>query len=200
MEKYFAKRWTVWALFCDLRQFFRYRFEYEQTKARVLAISAAYDAGGPPKFNAYCSWCANAPHCPVLINRADHALSLVEQPHFDFSAVLNDPKKLGPFLSAIYATKPLVKPAEAKAKEFIRQRQPVPDWALITRASNKYVEPVALLPLVDRLGALPVLLRQGNLSAANYEDLCRIAGIPVDPSVIKQGSRTTYLRHQTNHN
>jgi hypothetical protein len=194
MGRFFAETWTTWLLFCDLRRAYKLVFTYTQARKLVLEICARYTAAPPPNYNPYCSWCANAGHCPVLINRADIALSLTEKPKFDFPSLLANPERLGYFLTACRAVEPLQQQAESRAKEYLLTKTAVPGWSLVSRSPGKYVEPTALIQLVDKVGVNRVLQECGNLSAAKYEKLCAEAGLTPDSVAIKQGAGATYLR------
>jgi hypothetical protein len=194
MEKYFAETWTTWILFCDLRRVYKYVFTYEKARQLVLEVRAWYDAAGPPAYNPYCCWCANAAECPVLINRADHALALIEKPKFDFSGLLADPQRLGLFLTACRALEPYQQQATDRTKQYLLAKTDVPGWSLTTRAPGKYVEPDAVVPLVEKLGPARVLSVYGNLSAAKYQKLSAEAEVIPDSAAIKQGAGTVFLR------
>jgi hypothetical protein len=194
MEKYFAETWTTWLLFCDLRRVYRYAFSYERARQLALEVRARYEAAAAPAFNPYCSCCANAGECPVLINRADQALALIEKPRFDFQGVLASPQRLGLFLMACRGVEPYQQRASDRAKQYSQQKVEVPGWSLVTRLPAKYVEAAALRPLVDRLGAARVLEEYGHLSEAKYQKLCAEAGLPPDSAAVKQGAGATYLR------
>jgi hypothetical protein len=133
MEKYFAETWTTWLLFCDLRRVYRYAFSYERARQLVLEVHGRYEAAAAPVFNPYCSWCANASECPVLINRADQALALTEKPRFDFQGVLASPQRLGAFLTACCGVDPYQRQASARAKQYLQQKVEVPGWSFVTR-------------------------------------------------------------------
>jgi hypothetical protein len=194
MERFFAEAWTVYALFCDLRRGYKYEFRYAETQRVVLEARTRYDAAVPPAFNAYCSWCANAGECPVLINRADQVLAAVEKPKFDFIGLLANPQRLGFFLTACRAVEPLQQQAQDRVKQYLQQKIDVPGWGLVTRAPGKYVEPSAVVPLVDKLGSQRVLEQYGSMSAVKYEKLCAEARVDPDSEAIKTGAGTTYLR------
>jgi hypothetical protein len=194
MEKYFMQRWITWILFCDFRRVYKYVFAYAEARRTVLEIRQRYEAAAAPVFNLYCSWCANAPECPVSINRADHALALAEKPHFDFTALLANQERLGAFLTACRALEPYQLQAQDRAKQYLLAGTKVPGWSLVTRSPGKYVEPTDVVPLVDKLGADRVLSEYGNLSEAKYRKLSEEAGLEPDSSVVKQGAGTTYLR------
>jgi hypothetical protein len=191
MERYFTEMWTTYLLFCDLRRVYRYEFDYAETRQLVLEVCARYEAAVPPTFNPYCNWCANAGQCPALINRANQALSLVEKPKFDFSAVLANPQRLGLFLTACRALEPLQQQAQDRLKQYLLAKAVVPGWDLVTRSPRKYVDTDALLPLVDRLGPKRVLEAYGHLSAAKYEQLCAEGGLSPDSAAIKQDAGAT---------
>ncbi|MGA8655661.1 MAG: hypothetical protein WB586_05880 [Chthoniobacterales bacterium] len=140
MEKFFAETWTTWLLFCDLRRVYRYAFSYQRARQLVLEVRGRYEAAAAPVFNPYCSWCANAGECPVLINRADQALALTEKPRFDFQAVLASPQRLGAFLTACRGVEPYQQQASDRAKQYLQQKVEVPGWSLVTRSPGKYVE------------------------------------------------------------
>ena len=194
MEEYFAETWTTWLLFCDLRRVYKYTFTYAEARRLVLEVRARYETAAAPAFNSYCGWCANAGECPVLINRADQALAFTEKPKFDFQALLANPQRLGFFLSACRAVEPYQQQATDRAKQYLLAGTDVPGWSLVTRSPGKFVEPPAVVPLADKLGAARVLQAYGNLSVAKYEKLCAEAGLSPDSAAIQQGAGTVYLR------
>ena len=194
MEKYFAETWTTWLLFCDRRRVYRYAFSYERARQLVLEVRGRYEAAAAPAFNPYCGWCANGGECPVLINRAEQALALAEKPKFDFQALLANPQRLGYFLSACRAVEPYQQQAQDRAKEYLRSKTDVPGWSLVTRPPGKFVEPLIVVPLAEKLGAARVPEEYSHLSAAKYEKLCAEAGLAPDSAAIKQGAGATYLR------
>jgi hypothetical protein len=194
MEKFFAENWTTWLLFCDLRRVYKYEFTYSKARKLVLEVRAQYEAAAAPVSNPYCGWCANGNDCPVLINRADQALALAEKPKFDFQALLANPQRLGYFLSACRAVEPYQQEAQDRAKEYLRSKTDVPGWTLVTRPPCKFVEPLTVAPLAEKLGAVRVLEEYSHLSAAKYEKLCAEAGLAPDSAAIKQGAGATYLR------
>jgi hypothetical protein len=195
MEKFFAENWTTWLLFCDLRRVYKYAFTYSKARKLVLEVRAQYEAAAAPVFNPYCSWCAKAGECPVLVNRADQALAVIEKPKFDFQTLLANPQRLGYFLSACRAVEPYQQQAQDRAKEYLRGKTDVPGWTLVTRAPGKYVEAQDVAPLADKLGTARVLREYGNLSVAKFEKLCAEAGLSPDSAAIKHGAGATYLRH-----
>ena len=194
MEKYFAQTWNTWLLFCDLRRVYFYTFTYEQAQRLVSKVRVLYKAAAPPVYNPYCNFCANAPECPVLLNRADQVLALIEKPKFDFQGLLANPERLGYFLTACQAIEPLQQQARDRARQYLLAENEVPGWGLVSRSPGKYVDPAAVVSLVDKLGAARVLLEYGNLSVAKYEKLCAEAGVTPDSAVIHQGAGATYLR------
>jgi hypothetical protein len=194
MEKYFAETWTTWLLFCDLRRVYKYAFTYSEARRLVLEVRARYEAAAAPAFNPYCGWCANAGECPILINRADQALALTEKPKFDFPALLANPQRLGAFLTACRAVESYQQQATDRAKQYLLAGTDVPGWSLVTRSPGKFVEPLTVVPLSEKLGAARVLQEYGNLSVAKYEKLCAEAGLVPDSAAIKQGAGATYLR------
>jgi hypothetical protein len=193
MGKFFASRWTIYVLFCDLRRVCKYEFTYAEAKRLVLEVVARWQAAPAPAFNSYCSWCGNAAECPVLVNRADHALSLVEKPNFDFVSLLANPQRLGAFLSACRAIEPYQQQAQDRVKQYLLAKTNVPGWSLVTRAPGKYVEPATVTPLTDKLGIVRVLQEYGNLSEVKYAKLCAEARINPDSAAVKTGAGTTYL-------
>ncbi len=108
--------------------------------------------------------------------------------------MLANPQRLGPFLTACRALEPYQQQATDRAKQFLLQKLEVPGWSLVTRSPGKFIEPAALSPIVNKLGADRVLAEYGHLSFAKYEKLCAEAGLTLDAAAIKQGAGTTYLR------
>lgn len=194
MERFFAETWTSWVLFCDLHRVYKYIFAYAEARRLVLEVRSRYEAAAAPIFNSYCGWCANGGECPVLINRADQALALTEKPNFDFVSLLANAQRLGAFLTACRALERYQLQAQDRAKQYLLAKTDVPGWSLVTRSPGKYVDPAAVVPLVDKLGAARVLLEYGNLSEAKYAKLCAEARVKPDFAVIQQGAGTTYLR------
>jgi len=119
---------------------------------------------------------------------------LAEKPKFDFQALLANPQRLGYFLSACRAVEPYQQQAQDRAKEYLRSKTDVPGWSLVTQPPGKFVEPLTVVPLAEKLGAARVLEEYSHLSAAKYEKLCAEAGLSPDSAAIKQGAGATYLR------
>jgi hypothetical protein len=169
-------------------------FTYSKARELVLEVCERYEAAIAPAFNSYCGWCANGGECPVLINRAEQALALIEKPRFDFQAVLTSPQRLGAFLTACHGVELYQQQASDCAKQYLQQKVEVPGWSLVTRSPGKYVEAPAVRPLVDRLGAARVLEEYGHLSVVKYQKLCAEAGLSLDSAAVKQGAGAMYLR------
>jgi hypothetical protein len=180
--------------FCDLRRVYSYTFTYAEARRLVLEVVKRYQDAAAPVFNPYCGWCANAGVCPVLINRADHALALTEKAGFDFQALLANPQRLGSFLTACRAIEPLQQQANDRAKQYLLAKTDVPGWSVVTRSPSKFVESPAVVPLVEKLGSARVLQEYGHMSAVKYEKLCTEAGLSPDSAAIKMGAGATYLR------
>jgi hypothetical protein len=194
MTKYFAETWTTWLIFCDLRRVYHYTFTYEQASRLVCEVRALYEAAAAPAYNPYCTFCANAGGCPVLINRADQVLALVEKPKFDFQGLLANPERLGYFLTACRAIEPLQQQAQDRVKQYLLAKTEVRGWSLVTRAPSKFVDSPAVVPLAEKLGSARVLQEYGHMSVAKYEKLCAEAGLSPDSAAIKMGAGATYLR------
>ncbi len=197
MEAHFASEWTAYLLFCDQRELVTLRFTYEQAKATVEKVIAAYyNVEKQPAPCEYCGWCAKAETCEARLALANEALT-VAAPGFDFSAVLADNEKLGLFLTGCSVVEDFREKAEETAKERLQAGADVPGWKLSTRRGPEFVDNITIGHHIGELGFGSVLAAYGNLSAKKFRELWE-QKIPKDKpfpeEAVKHGKASLSLR------
>ena len=109
----------------------------------------------------------------------------------DFQEVLNDPIRLGKFLTEASEIVELDKIARKHAIAIMLRGIKVPGW-ILRRRENSYVLPSALSPLAKE--ALFTLLDAfGAISEQRYRRLCEATGIAPEPAAIIKAGTTVFL-------
>lgn len=201
MEAHFASEWTAHLLFCDQREVVTLRFTYDEAKATVEKVIAAYfNPGKQPDPCDYCGWCAKSETCPARLALADKALA-TSVPGFDFAAVLADNAQLGRFLAACAVLDDFREKAEETAKERLQSGAEVPGWRISTRRGPEFVDNVTVGHHIQTLGFGVVLAAYGNLSAKKFREIWedKIKDKPFPEEAVKHGKASLSLRqtHKT---
>jgi hypothetical protein len=201
METHFASEWTAHLLFCDQRQVVSLHFAYEEAKAVVEKVIAAYhDAGKQPALCEYCGWCDKAETCPARLALAQNAVAVAE-PGFCFDAVLADNEKLSKFLSGCAVLEDFRERAEETAKERLQAGVTIPGWKLTTRRGPEFVDHITVGHHIQAMGFSAVLAAYGNLSAKKFRELwtAKFSQTPFPEEAVKHGHASFSLR-QTHKN
>jgi hypothetical protein len=123
---------------------------------------------------------------------------------FDFEALLEDPDKLGAFLSLCRMIEELRKPAEDAAIALALKKTEIPGFTVCRRDGNAYVEPETVLGLVqgctlaELTKLLPVLVQMlGSIGEERYLKLCAAINHEPRQDAVKRTGATVYLRQQS---
>jgi hypothetical protein len=109
----------------------------------------------------------------------------------DFRLILDDPAKLGTFLSDASEIAELAKVARNHATILLLRGTKIPGW-ILRRRENSFVFPKFLAPLAA--GSLPTILSvMGTISESRYRSLCAKCGVEPDPAAIIKAGTTVYL-------
>jgi hypothetical protein len=123
---------------------------------------------------------------------------------FNFEALLEDPDKLGAFLSLCRMIEELHKQAEDAAIALVLKKIEIPGFTLCRRDGNAYVEPETVLELVqgctlaELARLLPAIVQAlGSIGEERYLKLCAAADQGPRQEAIKRSGATLYLRRKT---
>jgi hypothetical protein len=87
MDQFFADEWTVFELYCDLRQVKSYRFTRDQAEQIVReVIASALDEHPRLRANDYCTWCAARYACETR----KESLAIINAHTFDINNATPD--------------------------------------------------------------------------------------------------------------
>lgn len=201
MEMHFAERWTCELLFCDQRQVVSHRFTYAEAFEIVHGVLARVaDPERKPELCEYCGWCAKAETCGARVEAAAQALEIAEPQNAahqgqlectDFAGVLEDPERLGRFLSSCKVLDDFRERAETRARTLLEARgDAVPGWRLRKGGPIELVFPDDLARLVaaGNLSLGGVLEAQGTLAAKKFRELWakEMAGSVVPEELVRQ--------------
>lgn len=201
MEMHFASEWTAHLLFCDQRQVVTLHFAYDEAKAVVEKVIAAYhDTGKQPALCEYCGWCDKDDTCEARRALAQNAVA-VSEPGFQFETVLADNEKLGKFLSACAVLDDYREKAEETAKERLQAGVTISGWKLTTRRGPEFVDHITVGHHIQAIGFSAVLAAYGNLSAKKFRELwqAKFPQTPFPEEAVKHGHASISLR-QTHKN
>jgi len=191
MEVNTANHWTVFVLYCDLREVDHWTFHYDNVHELIWTARNDYEAQGEPRVNEYCSWCANFEQCPTQRQLASSALAVIEK-EFRFDLTLSDSKKLGGFLDGCKT----VREFEKRARDYVQEemlegRVGADGWKLTTRKGAEYVE---MEKALEHLPADVIVRLINTIPRAQYELACKSAGVEPRQELIQQHGSSYYLR------
>ena len=188
MQQHFEQEWTTHLLFCDQRQTVIHRWTYASASELVRKVLA--NVGTPPKENDYCGWCAKSLTCGARVQSMTGALVPVQAeitPDNDgFLTLLNDPARLGRFLSQCATLEDFREAAKAKARELLEAGHTVPGWRLQKARVNEFVDAEFIAQAVNSgvIGAADAILAGGSLSAKKAEALWSAAGAAMPDGIV----------------
>lgn len=188
MQQHFEQEWTTHLLFCDQRQTVVHRWTYASASELVRKVIA--NVGTPPRENDYCAWCAKSLTCGARVKSMTGALVPVQTeltPDNDgFLTLLNDPARLGRFLSQCATLEDFRDAAKAKARELLEAGQKVPGWRLQKARATEYVEAEHVAQAVRNgaIGAHDAILAGGALSAKKAQALWSAAGAVMPDEIV----------------
>jgi len=196
IETHFASEWTAHLLFCDQRQVVTLHFSYDEAKATVEKVIAAYRADGKqPVLCEYCGWCDKEETCPARLALAQDAVAAAD-PGFSFDAVLADNNQLSKFLLACAVLEDYRGKAEETAKERLQAGATISGWKLTTRRGPEFVDHITVGHHIQAIGFGAVLAAYGNLSAKKFRELwqTKFPQTPFPEEAVKHGHASLSLR------
>jgi hypothetical protein len=151
-------------LYLDLRIAREYDVEYSDAADRVHQLIVRYRdrADEAPQANDYCNWCARRVECPVWLNSANDAMTVVPETEpdlvYQIEQIKKDPQRLADFYIAY---KRLVKLCTEEWHisdalfEHLRNGEKPQGVIMSHRKGNDFVDPEkALLECYHELGAM----------------------------------------------
>ena len=188
MQQHFEDHWTTHLLFCDQRQVVTHRWTYQTASELVRKVLA--NVGTAPVENDYCGWCAKSLTCGARVQSMTGALVPVQAeltPDNDgFLSLLNDPTRLGRFLSQCATLEDFREAAKAKARQLLEAGHVVPGWRLQKARVTEYVDAghIAHAVQLGQIGAEDAIRAGGALSAKKAEALWSAAGAVMPDEIV----------------
>ena len=190
MERAFSDEWTVYLLYCDLREVETLRFTRESAEATVRNAIAKGLSGEPPTVNEYCGWCSNRFTCAPR----RESLGLVE---IEEKALLDSlpSELLREFVTRAGIVEEFADEARGILKSRLVQGFKVAGVSLTTkRGSRKVPERVVELNL-SALGVADVLAAYGPMSEAKLREIWqrKIPGKPFPEDAVMESPGSAYI-------
>ncbi len=190
MERAFADEWTVYLLYCDLREVETLRFTRESAEAIVRNAIAKGVSGEPPTVNEYCGWCSNRFTCAPR----RESLGLVE---IGEKALLESlpSELLREFVTRAGIVEEFADEARGILKSRLIQGEKVPGVTLTSkRGSRKVPERIVELKL-GGLGVADVLAAYGPMSEAKLREIWqrKIPGKPFPEDSVLESPGSAYI-------
>lgn len=167
--------WTTHLLFCDQRIVTTTHWTYE--RAREVMHAALDNIGTAPRENQYCGWCVKSLTCGARVKSMSEALvpaqAQITPDNDGFLTLLNDPQRLGRFLSACNTLDDFRDAAKAKARGLLEAGVDVPGWTLGKQRETKTVDAHHLIQgMIDgEIDAEEIIEAHGPLSAAKARQI-----------------------------
>ena len=188
MERTFGEHWTCCLLFCDQREFTRIEFSYATAKAVVDGVlEAVNDPNAVATPCEYCSWCLKADSCAARTGPIVETLAVVESQPTGVSlealkaGLLEDPERLGAFLTTNAIFEDFVDDLKTKAKALMKTTA-VPGWKLQEEAGREHFDRIAIVSAaVTGKSGLDDLVANcgGKMTGAKFREWCAKMGVPV---------------------
>lgn len=174
MEVMQEEHWTAHLLFADQQEVVTHAFTRRQ--AREIVKEAVDNVGTDPTPNEYCQWCSKALTCKPRLADQEAAIATTEDAA-NFTAVLNDPDRLGLFLSRAKVFDEFREAAKEKAREYLEAGERVAGWRLQKPRVSETLDVPAQLASGLPLEAL--LTAHGPISAKKAREIG-----PIDESTV----------------
>ena len=190
MERAFSDEWTVYLLYCDLREVETLRFTRESAEATVRNAIAKGLSGEPPTVNEYCGWCSNRFTCAPR----RESLGLVE---IGEKALLDSlpSELLREFVTRAGIVEEFADEARGILKSRLVQGFKVAGVSLTTkRGSRKVPERVVELNL-SALGVADVLAAYGPMSESKLREIWqrKLPGKPFPEDAVMESPGSAYI-------
>lgn len=201
MDKFFEDEWTVYLLYCDLREVERLHFTHEEAEDIVRRmIARGTDPQRVPTPCEYCAWCVKRFTCTPRIEAASPLVPVceAESPEQAFEIILADNDRLGAFLKAVKVVGELEERARQVAKDRLVEGKAgglkIPGVSLVTKRVGQILAAVDLQPIIEKIGPEAVLAEMGSVSRAKAEKLFEKAGIEFPADKLTETAGSCYVQ------
>lgn len=171
MDLYFADEWTVYLLYCDLRELETLRFTRKDAEKLVRGALTSARGEEPPVVNDYCGWCVKRFTCPAR----RESLGIIESDVMKLDLL---DKLASPALREFVLRAKTVEEFAERARDILLDRtiagEKTPGVAISSRKGSRKIEADELFPLIVEGGAPKIheiLTTCGTLSEAKAIDL-----------------------------
>jgi len=166
MEAMRCEYWVAHLLFADQQEVVSHAFTKDQ--ALQIVTDAIKNVGTDPAPNEYCQWCAKSLICKPRLQDQEAAIATTEDAG-NFAAVLNDPDRLGLFLSRAKVFDEFREAAKERARELLESGQRVAGWRLQKPRINETLDVDA--QLASGLPWQALIMAHGPLSAKKAREI-----------------------------
>lgn len=167
MERTGYDQWDTFIVWIDDPQIERITWT-RKTAERTVAQAVA-KVGQPPEVNDYCGWCAHELTCTARLALVEQAQAVTTQDAF--LRLLEDPTRLGQFLTAAAVFEKFRDAAKETARELLEAGTLVPGWRLGKPRSSEQVALVDLWDANTELSARDLLAEAGTVTLKKAEAL-----------------------------
>lgn len=189
MHEHLETSWTAYLLFCDQQRVVTHYFTWDT--ARDIVNAAIANIGKPPTPCDYCDWCAKRLTCPPRVAAATTALATTDQ---TFQLILQDPERLGDFLTRCKVFEKFQAEAEEAARAMLADGKPVAGWRLGKPRKSEYVEVEEFAAAVQNIPSYIIANNVGSISGKKAEKIFADAGLEVPYGLIKQKTTAAPLQ------
>lgn len=210
MDTHGVDDWTVYLLFCDLREVTTLRFTREEAETMVRSVMAAALDDHPAATPCdYCDWCALKWKCPARLESVAWFLGLDPATvDLEEGAATVDPARLAQALDLthlITREDGVHDHLKSAARQHLGAQRQVPGWKLQNGRETRTVPALALLlreepeqggkTLLELAGPQACMEAIGNLSAGKFQTLWAAAHgqNPIPPGLIRTHHGTPIL-------
>jgi len=196
MEITFTDEWTVYLLFCDLREVETLRFTREQAQKIVRSTLARARGEEPPQASEYCGWCVRRWDCSarrevlgILPLGGPETTALAEQP----SALLRN------FVLRAAVVEDFANQARELLKERLLAGEKVPGCALVSKRGARKVPERIIEQYWKSLGTAELLAAYGPLSEAKLRAIWtrQLPDLPFPENEVQEMPGSAYIRVAT---
>jgi hypothetical protein len=163
--------WTAYLLFAD--QQIKHEHTFTRHQAEQILREVVANTETSPKENEYCGWCAKSLTCPARTDSALSAASVADiypSPQAPwFLELLDDPHRLGVFLTQCTVLDDFRDAAKVRALEMLESRADVPGWRL---QKGRVTETVSVETQLEYdISPRSLIKAHGALSAKKFREL-----------------------------
>jgi hypothetical protein len=175
MTQHLELKWTYHLVFCDAEEIVSETLTFAQ--ARQIVQGVLDNLKNPPSENEYCGWCAKSLTCSARVQAKDAAVAVVEKSLAPdsraFIELLNDPERLGLFLTQCRVFDDFREAAEAKARAVLESGETVPGWRLQKGRTTETVSVETQIAMSEHYGWEQILQAHGPMSAKKFREIVK---------------------------